>query len=61
MIYFIGFFDKAKKKIMGDKDTNPFLEHGTNSGGDSGYNGALSGYDPSWWEPQELGECSQCV
>lgn len=53
-----GFFDKAKKKIMGDKETNTCMEQGSSSGGDGGQLGtALSGYDPSWWEPQELGAC----
>ncbi|KAL8621156.1 hypothetical protein ACOMHN_004827 [Nucella lapillus] len=50
-----GFFDKAKKKIMGDKETNPFMEQGTSSGGDGVYSSSISGYDPTWWEPQELG------
>lgn len=50
-----GFFDKAKKKIMGDKETNPFNEQGSSSSGESSQYGGLSGYDPSWWEAQELG------
>ena len=50
-----GFFDKAKKKIMGDRDTNPFSEQGSSNGGDGGYAMAISGYDPSWWEAQDLG------
>ncbi|XP_076448016.1 rabenosyn-5-like [Babylonia areolata] len=50
-----GFFDKAKKKIMGDKETNPFIEQGSSSGGDGSYAAGISGYDPTWWEPQDLG------
>lgn len=53
-----GFFDKAKKKIMGDKDTNPFIEQNSSSGGDvTNYSQGLSGYDSSWWEPQDFGKC----
>ncbi|XP_046371772.2 rabenosyn-5-like [Haliotis rufescens] len=50
-----GFFDKAKKKILGEK------EHGYSSTGDSqsGGNSYLSlypaGSDVSWWEPQDPG------
>ncbi|XP_041350163.1 rabenosyn-5-like [Gigantopelta aegis] len=53
-----GFFDKAKKRILGDKDllgfSSPF---GGQREDDSSYFAASSvmGYDPSWWEPQELG------
>ncbi|KAK7102506.1 hypothetical protein V1264_020714 [Littorina saxatilis] len=50
-----GFFDKAKKKIMGDKETNPFMEQSVSTAGDSGLGAVISGFDPSWWEPQELG------
>ena len=49
-----GFFDKAKKKILGDK-----IETEASSGGDPARRedlGGLSGYDPSWWEEQELGK-----
>ncbi|XP_005094166.1 rabenosyn-5 [Aplysia californica] len=48
-----GFFDKAKKRILGDK-----LETELTPGGEPAKReelGGLSGYDPSWWEEQELG------
>ncbi|GFO21195.1 Rabenosyn-5 [Plakobranchus ocellatus] len=48
-----GFFDKAKKKILGDRveEVSPNGEPRTS--GDISI--VLSGYDPSWWEDQELG------
>ena len=56
LLFCTGFFDKAKKKIMGDKETNPFIEQGSSNGGDSAFASVISGYDPSWWEAQDLGE-----
>ncbi|ESO90492.1 hypothetical protein LOTGIDRAFT_217928 [Lottia gigantea] len=46
-----GFFDKAKKRILGDREN----EFGENSSSDSSPNLNLSGFDPTWWEFQELG------
>ena len=48
----LGFFDKAKKKILGDKQNDP--DH-TGEPTRREELGGLSGYDPSWWEEQELG------
>lgn len=42
---------------MGDKDNSTFIEQGSSNDPDTGnYASVLSGYDPSWWEPQDLGE-----
>ena len=52
-VFFVGFFDKAKKKILGDKPAD------SDQSGEPARRdelGGLSGYDPSWWEDQELGE-----
>ncbi|XP_022297923.2 rabenosyn-5-like [Crassostrea virginica] len=52
-----GLFGKAKKKILGEKDeayeSSPAgIQSSVYTSPSSG---ALSGYDPSMWEPQELG------
>ena len=53
--YFIGFFDKAKKKILGDRVEEAVSPNGeVKTSGDLSI--ILSGYDPSWWEDQELGK-----
>ena len=51
-------FGKAKKKILGEKDeayeSSPAgIQSSVYTSPSSG---ALSGYDPSMWEPQELGQ-----
>lgn len=52
-----GLFGKAKKKILGEKDE--VEEGGSSSLQSSVYKspatGSISGYDPTMWEPQELG------
>lgn len=49
-----GFFDKAKKKILGDRVDEVLSPNGEGrTSGDLSI--ILSGYDPSWWEDQELG------
>lgn len=51
-------FGKAKKKILGEKDE--VEEGGSFSLQSSVYKspatGSISGYDPTMWEPQELGQ-----
>jgi rabenosyn-5 len=56
-----GFFDKAKKKILGDKEGNTFVEQVPGSSAEGGLNTMLSGYDPSWWESQEMGQYKTLV
>ena len=50
-----GFFDKAKKKILRDRDvdSNPFSQQF--SADDCEQMVTLTGYDSSWRKPQELG------
>ena len=52
-LYFQGFFDKAKKRILGDKPPSESSQGGEPSRREE--LGGLSGYDPAWWEDQELG------
>ena len=54
VLFISGFFDKAKKKILGDRVDEVISPNGeVRSSGDLSI--ILSGYDPSWWEDQELG------
>ncbi|KAH9512599.1 hypothetical protein Btru_038926 [Bulinus truncatus] len=48
-----GFFDKAKKRILGDKVDVEVSQQGEVTKREELH--GLSGYDPSWWEEQELG------
>ncbi|XP_059165514.1 rabenosyn-5-like [Physella acuta] len=47
-----GFFDKARKRILGDRVESD-VQQGEVIKRDE--LGGLSGYDPSWWEYQEIG------
>ncbi|XP_050413256.1 rabenosyn-5 [Patella vulgata] len=48
-----GFFDKAKRRILGNKEFG-FRESNTQSI-ENPSTTCFSGYDPTWWEYQELG------
>ena len=41
---------------MGDKEVGSYMEQTTGNGGDTGLAAILSGYDPSWWDAQDLGQ-----
>ncbi|CAL1539277.1 unnamed protein product [Lymnaea stagnalis] len=48
-----GFFDKAKKRILGDKFEGELIQQSETTKREELV--GLSGYDPSWWEDQEIG------
>lgn len=53
-----GLFGKAKKKILGDKDENGSFDSSDSTDVASKYKTpapSVAGYDPSLWEPQEIG------
>ncbi|XP_067684205.1 rabenosyn-5-like [Haliotis asinina] len=50
-----GFFDKAKKKILGEKENEYSSSVENQSGGNSYLSLLPFDSDSSWWEPQELG------
>ncbi|BFZ10752.1 hypothetical protein BsWGS_13791 [Bradybaena similaris] len=49
-----GFFDKAKKKILGDRLEAEAATPGEFTKGEE--LAGMSGYIPSWWEDQEIGQ-----
>ncbi|KAL5014503.1 hypothetical protein ScPMuIL_008773 [Solemya velum] len=51
-----GLFDKAKKRILGDKEGGDSTDAGeTRKGDNSKPSGGIPGFDPSVWEPQDDG------
>ena len=50
-----GLFDKAKKKILGDRDDSDDLEQSSKSSSSVAPQ-STSLYDVDYWAPQEIGE-----
>ncbi|KAK3101522.1 hypothetical protein FSP39_004200 [Pinctada imbricata] len=53
-----GLLGKAKKKILGEKDSSDMFDTSSSSMSSSTYavsNLSVTGYDPSVWDPQEIG------
>lgn len=54
----VGFFDKAKRTFFKPKEDSAIV-HQSGEHSPPEQLGGISGYDPSWWEDQELGKAWQ--